>query len=154
LKKWEELELNASELTYVPVFERSDELFRLFQNMGVKKKGDFLIENRSKDYELATTLVERERVEKQAPNAGLVKIWNSQIKLLLEICEEGLKTIEKRQDADQTFMDKHLFVAREHRDHVAASLTTTTNDLLNLKLEVQKTRYMYESIAEGTSGAG
>lgn len=152
-EKWLELKENSEEMTYAPIFEQSEEFFRPFQTMSIKKKSPFVLENRGKDFSLETEWVDKERIEKQAPSEGLIKIWNSQIKLLLEICEEGIKTIEKRQEIDEPFLHTHLFVPKEHAEHVATSLTATTNDLLNLKLEVQKTRYMYESINQGRAGA-
>ncbi|MCI4666934.1 MAG: AAA family ATPase [Bacteroidia bacterium] len=152
-EKWHELTEGNEEMTYMPIFEKNEGHYRPFQTMGVKKKGAFLIENKGKEYKIEAEWVDKERIEKQAPSDGLIKIWNSQIKLLLEICEEGIKSIEKRQDLDEPHLKTHLFVPKEHAEHVAASLTSTTNDLLNLKLEVQKTRYMYESITQGTAGA-
>lgn len=148
-EKWAELKENAEEMAYAPIFEQSEDFFRPFQTMSIKKTGTFSLENRGKEFKIETEWIDRERIEKKAPADGLKKIWNSQIKLLLEICEEGIKTIEKRQEMDEPYLGNHLFVSKDFAEHVATSLTATTNDLLNLKLEVQKTRYMYESINQG-----
>ncbi|MEO0900110.1 MAG: AAA family ATPase [Bacteroidota bacterium] len=150
--KWRSIKEDAEEPTYVPMFERNDKIFRPFQTLDIRKSGTANLVNKNNHFDLETEMVEKERIEKKVPAEGLTRIWNSQIKLLLDICEEGVKTIEARQEIDQEHMDNHLFVSKEFADHVASSLTSTTNDLLNLKLEVQKTRYMYESIKQGTPG--
>ncbi|MEO1415449.1 MAG: AAA family ATPase [Bacteroidota bacterium] len=148
--------LEESEAFYVPIFERNGQVFRVFQNYGFLRTDHYEIAkpNKSQIYPLETQDIEKEVVVKKRPSDMLTRIWDGQIQLLLNKCDEGLRKLEAQKEADEDWLKQHLFVHSTLGQHVTESLGRTMDEILNLKLEIQKTQHLYESIEAGEPRVG
>lgn len=135
--------------TYVPMFEETGKTFRPFQTSDIRIKPPFTLVNKGRGLPMETETIEKEIVTARRPPNQTMQIWNSQIQLLLETCEKGLQKIENQRAKDEPYLSNHLFVEASFASHVLDSLNTSTDHLLNMKLEIQKTQHSYESIETG-----
>lgn len=138
--------LNDQEPVNVPVYEQSPNGYRPFQTIGFVIAEPHVLRDKSKDRQIDTKTVQREVRESKAPPQELKKIWTNQVLLLLEHCERGLMTLEERKATDEPHLQGHLFVPEAWASQALQSLEATQRDLVNLKLEIQKVRYQYESV--------
>ncbi|MEO0472707.1 MAG: AAA family ATPase [Bacteroidota bacterium] len=134
---------------YVPIFEQTGSSFRPFQTYQVSLESEFVLKDKGRSLTIESGDEQREVVTPRLPSPETVKIWDSQIQLLMEMVEKGLKVIEDRRSADEQHLTTNLFVSREKAAHVMDSLETAKNELLNIKLDIEKTRHQYESIEAG-----
>ncbi|MFK7921991.1 MAG: AAA family ATPase [Bacteroidia bacterium] len=135
-------------VTYIPIFEAAGGNFRPFQNYQIQRKDNFTAQEKGRDLPLKTIMEPKEVVSPKVANPATLKIWNNQTDLLLEECEKYMVVIDERRLKDEPYLRNNLFVDPQMADHVMDSLETTTRELLNLKLEIQKTRHSYEPIEE------
>ncbi|MEZ4777350.1 MAG: AAA family ATPase [Bacteroidia bacterium] len=140
--------LEKEKLVFIPVFEQSGKSFRPFQTYGVLLKSEYVIFNNQRELKIETEEVERELRIQKKPNESMIRIWNSQVDLLLETCEKMLSKIEVQKKSDEPNFHNHLFVPKAMSAHISASLDIVTNELLNLKLDIKKARHSYESLNE------
>lgn len=141
---WERL--NPERGIHVPVLEQTGSNFRAFHTFNLKKVAENQVENKGKTWTLTTEQVERTVQKRRQPSPQLTKIWDSQIQLLISNCEAGLKKLEERRLADEPNLLNHLFVPAVHAQTVRESLATMTEELLNLRLEIKKTRHLYAAM--------
>jgi MoxR-like ATPase len=144
LTDWEKIKEDRK--SYIPVFEQAGNSFHPFQTYQIKRLDDFTGIEKGRELKLETEMVQREVVNARKPRAGTVKIWNSQVGMMLDMLDQNLKKIEQRRAADVPYLENNLFVSQEFAAHVMDSLESCTHELLNLKLEIQKTQHLYESI--------
>lgn len=140
--------LNGEKPESIPVYEQTSNGYRPFQTIPFTQIGDFTLRDKSKDRNLDTKMVTRTVKEPKVPPAELQRIWGNQIMLLLEHCERGLMALEERKMKDEPHLAGHLFIPDEYAQQALLSLESTQRDLVNLKLEIQKVRYQYESVEE------
>lgn len=140
--------LDDEKQVYLPIFEKSGKVFRPFQTYAVLLKSEFVLFNNQRELEIEAEEVDQETTLTRRPSDGTVRIWNTQIQLLLDTCEDLLEKIEKQKKLDEPYFGSHLFVDKNMGGHIRASAESVTNDLLNLKLDIQKARHSYESIEE------
>ncbi len=143
------LKLQGDSQSYIPIFEPAGKGFRPFQTYQIKRKDDFVAIEKGREISISTETVPEEVVRPRLPNPQTIKIWNSQIGMMLNLCEESLSLIEKRRGQDEPYLKNNLFVGAALAAHVMDSLESTPHDLLNLKLEIQKPQHSYESIETG-----
>ena len=131
----------------IPILENGGkQIFRVFQTVPVVFHSEFVLNHKGRDVQFETQDETREIITEKVPTEAYRKIWDSQISLMLNHCEQGIKTVEERKKIDEPYLMDHLFVSDTLAEHVMDSLHTTTNELLNLKLEIEKVRHSYESI--------
>ncbi|MEL6676800.1 MAG: AAA family ATPase [Bacteroidota bacterium] len=131
---------------YIPVFEESGKSFRPFQTLDIGLVSDFVVTHKEREFEMEQSTEERELIIPKKANAATKKIWDSQILLLEQMCEENLMKLESRKHEDEGHLTKHIFVARAKSAHVMDSLDAAIKELLNYKLDIQKTQHAYESM--------
>ncbi len=131
----------------IPVFEQTNNGYRPFQTIGFTLENPLVLLDKAKKREIDSQTITREIRETKVPPIELKRIWENQINLLLEHCERGLMTLESQKMDDEGHLRNHLFVPDEWGSHVLNSLDSTVRDLVNLKLEIQKVRHGYESVA-------
>ncbi|MDX2249018.1 MAG: AAA family ATPase [Bacteroidia bacterium] len=138
--------LDKEKPVYIPLFEQSGKSFRPFQTYGVLLKSEYVLFNNQRELKIESEEIDKESRTQKKPAEGIVRIWNTQIELLLETCEKMLGKIEVQKKLDEPNFHNHLFVSKNLSAHISASLDTVTNELLNLKLDIKKARHSYESI--------
>ena len=131
----------------VPLLEKVGAAFRPFRTYEVGRRGPFHLQIADRAYGLETETQLEEQVEPRQPGPAFVRIWNNQTQLLLQSCEQMLAQVEQRRKADIPHLHTHLFLGDQHAAHILDSLDTLTQELIQLKLEIQKTRHSYESLA-------
>lgn len=145
----EDLEkVNPEKIAYVPIFELAGKIFRPFQTYGVMRKEEFVLFNNQRELGIETEEVEKEKIIPKKPSIEMVRVWNSQIQILIESCEQFLAKVEKQKDKDQQYLHNNLFVEKELAAYAKAGMESTSNDIVALKLEIQKAQHSYESIKE------
>ncbi|TAE46675.1 MAG: ATPase [Bacteroidetes bacterium] len=140
--------LRHDQMQHIPVYEQTNQTFRPFQTYGFLLKSAFVVENKDRDVGIETEEIEKEIITPQTPTAEMKKIWSSQAQLLLQTCEQGIKKVEERRRQDETSLRGHLFIDSAHTIHALDSLVSLHDDLISLRLEIQKTRHLYESVPE------
>ncbi len=143
---WDKIETESR--NYLPVFEPAGGNFRPFQNYQIQRKSEFVASEKGRDLPIKTITVPEEVVSPKAANPATIKIWNNQTDILLEECEKYMAVIDERRLKDEPHLRNNLFVEPAFAAHVMDSLESTTRELLNLKLEIQKTRHSYEPTEE------
>jgi hypothetical protein len=138
--------LKPDQLVYIHILEQAGQIFKAFQTFGFLLKGPHLLENKGRDVQIETTEEIRETVIPQAPSYETRKIWDSQVQLLLEACNQGIKKAETRKSQDGQYLNTHLFVPYALAHQSLTSLDLVINDLTALKLDIQQTRHLYESL--------
>ena len=133
---------------YIPIFEQTGKVFRPFQTAEIILESPFVLSNKGKEMPVETEEEEQETIIPKVPSSATVKIWNSQIQLLLEQCETQVHELEIQRKTDSPHLKQHLFVDISFAEHAMDSLESAIKDLLNLKLEIQKTQHEYESMVE------
>ena len=133
---------------YVPIFEATGKSYRPFQTAEILLTDTFTIINKGRELPIETVEEEQETIIPKKPSAGMIKIWDSQVKLLLDRCEKNVQLLEKQKQKDTPHIQSHLFVDVSFAEHVLDSLNKSINDLLNLRLDIQKTKHEYESMDE------
>lgn len=142
------IKLETESQTYTPIFEPAGGNFRPFQNYQIQRENNFIAQEKGRNLPLKTIMEPEEVVSQKAANLATVKIWNNQTELLLEECEKYMVVIDERRLKDEPYLRSNLFVDAQMADHVMDSLETTTRELLNIKLEIQKIRHSYEPTEE------
>jgi len=140
--------VKKEEKAFIPIFEEAARSFRPFQTAEIEFKTDLQIENKGKESSFDTEQTEVEKVISKEPSQAMIRIWDTQIKLLLDTCEKQLEALEKQKQEDEVHMDDHLFLSEEYSQHVFQGLDQTMHDLLDMKLEIEKTRHAYESMVK------
>lgn len=131
----------------LPILEDGGkQVFRVFQTTPFEFQSDFVLINRDREVKIETEDETREVITPKAPSDAFRKIWDSQIQLMLEHCETGMQMVEGRKKKDKPHLHAHLFVDAALSAHVMDSLESMTNELLNLKLEVEKVQHSYETL--------
>ncbi|MEM6801827.1 MAG: AAA family ATPase [Bacteroidota bacterium] len=140
--------VRKEEKAFIPIFEEAARSFRPFQTAEIEFKSELSIENKGKISQFDSEEKEIEKVISKEPSQGMVRIWDAQIKMLLETCENQIEALEQQKLKDEGHMEKHLFLEETCKEHVLKGLDQTTHDLLDMKLEIEKTRHAYESMAK------
>ncbi|RMG65189.1 MAG: ATPase [Bacteroidetes bacterium] len=144
-RDWEDLPEKGPRT--LPLLEQVGGTFRPFRTYEVRRDEGFslLIGDRRQGIETETQL--EEKVEPRTPAPELVRIWNNQTQLLLQACAEMIEAVEARRVQDAPHLRHHLFLIDPPTSHILDSLEGLTQELLQLKLEIQKIRHHYESLA-------
>jgi hypothetical protein len=137
----------------VPVQEQAGNTFRPFQQFSFQLRAPFVLLNKDREIALETEESEREILQPRIPSNEIRRVWHTETQLLLNACELGLKKIQERRSLDEPTLKSHLFLSSEHMPQFLESLKLLEEELLALRLEVQKTRHGYESLAAGGAGA-
>lgn len=135
----------GQDAVFIPVFEQTGNTFRPFQTYAFTRKDEFTLENKGRTLPVETETEERETMLPRLPSAETVKIWNSQIQLLLSQCDQFLHRVEERRTLDAGALDGHLFVPDELARQSLESLRHLAADLMSLRVEIQKTRHLYDA---------
>ena len=145
----EDLEkLSADKIAYIPIFEQAGKTFRPFQTYGVMRKSEFMLYNNQRELQMETEEVDREVIIPKQPSEDMIRIWNSQIQLLIETCETYIQKVEVQKKKDLEHLNDNLFVEKDLARYAMKGMDGTTNDIVALKLEIQKAKHSYESIEE------
>lgn len=141
--------LDPEKAVFYPLFEATQKNYHPFQNYSMQASGELLkVLHKERLMELEAEEIEREVIEKKTPSAAMVRLWDNQVTLLLEMIEEGIKALEQRKLSDEPFLLNHLFSPMEKGTHVLDSLNAVTDELLGLKLEVEKTHHSYATLEQ------
>lgn len=138
--------VEEEEKAFIPIFEEAARSFRPFQTVEIIYASELMIESKGQEFAFDTEEQEREVIISKEPSQGMIRIWDAQIKMLLETCEKQVETLEKQKKEDERHMKDHLFLSDEYNEHVMRGLNQTTHDLLDMKLEIEKTHHAYESM--------
>ncbi|MEM7656979.1 MAG: AAA family ATPase [Bacteroidota bacterium] len=130
----------------LPVMEETGRVFRLSQTYPFAYENDHQLRYQDRLIQLETEAEERETIQVRPASEGHRKLWDTEIHLMLEFCEQGLEEVEARKQQDEPHVSDHLFVENNYAEHVMDSLQSTTHELLNLKLEIEKLQHSYESL--------
>ena len=133
---------------YVPIFEATGKSYRPFQTAEIVLTSEFTIANKGRELPIETTKEEQETIIPKKPSTELIKSWDSRVKSLLEHCEKNIQILEGQKQKDIPHIKSHLFLDASYSEHVLDSLNKSINDLLNLKLDIQKTQHEYETMGE------
>ncbi len=138
--------LNSVSEVFVPVFERSGKTYRPFQRYGFLKKDMRSLINRSKLIPVELEAVEVEQVKIRPPSEDQISRWNRRIQVLLENTEKDLKALEARRTEEMQHIAQHLFVSSSLGPIIHQSIKRTIDEVLNLRLEIEKTQDSYVSL--------
>ncbi|WNJ21263.1 AAA family ATPase [Pontibacter sp. G13] len=133
---------------FIPIFEQTAEGYRTFQRYGFSKVSPFELLAKDKQARIETEHIDQEKVDVLRPEANHLRLWNNQIDLLLESCDRAIEMIQAKKEQEEPLLTQHLFVDPAVAPLILDNLDRLTNDLLNLKLDIQKTRHSYESLGE------
>lgn len=134
--------------TYVPVFEQTAKTFRPFQTYAFKRVDDFLLASKGKDLELETEMLEEEIIRPKVPSRITRQIWDQRISLILQQLDQDITLIEQQKSQDLAHAQSHLFVSADYAGLIEDSLNAAINELVTLRLEVEKTQHDYASLAQ------
>lgn len=138
--------LSAEQEVFIPVFERSGKTFRPFQRYGFYKKGPFELYNRNKYVPVEKEAVEVEKIITRPPSEDHVSRWNRRTAVLIESVEKDLKVLEIRRTEELKHVAQHLFVPASNGPIIHQSIKKTIDEVLNLRLEIEKTHDSYVSL--------
>jgi MoxR-like ATPase len=141
--------LSKEKEVFVPVFEKSYEKYRPFQSYSFIKLNSKTLLNKTKKYQLETQLGEKEIVTAKAPSKELIKSWNNAVKDMLAHCNTAIQILREREEIDLGHLRRHLFIGREKAPFVQESLKNASQEVLNLKLEIEKVQHGYQSMGKG-----
>lgn len=144
--KVEDFQRLGEEELFVPVFEKHAKNFRAFQNYGLKGGDDFSLLQKNKKVQVEKEEAEQEVSSPKVPDEAALKIWNRQIDKMMQMVGLFLEELERQKAEEFPMLDHHLFVEKNHAPYIQESLTNAVNEILSLKLEIEKARHSYESI--------
>jgi len=133
---------------FVPIFEEAARSFRPFQTAEIGYESELVISSKGREAPFDTEVTEKEVILNKEPSQGTMRIWDSQIKMLLDTCEKQVEALEQQKRDDELSMRDHLFLPDKYAEHVMRGLDQATHDLLDLKLEIEKTHHAYESMVK------
>lgn len=136
--------------SFIPIYEPAGKNFKPFQTYGITRKSEHFIGTKSKDLKLETIKVEREIKSRIKPSPQNQTRWDKMIELLLDRCKDIQKSMEIRKHKESAYLSEHLFVPKERGVLVQKSMEHALNDLVNARLEIEKTQHGYQAITEGT----
>ena len=139
--------LKADEELFVPIFEMHTRSFRPFQNYGLKAGSSTSIWYKNKEIKVKVERIERETITTKPPEEAALKIWSRQTDKMLEIVRLFLDEIEGQKIRETPGLAHHLFISQRYAAHIHESIANTVNEILNLKLEIEKVQHSYETIA-------
>ncbi|MEM6631396.1 MAG: AAA family ATPase [Bacteroidota bacterium] len=131
---------------FIGVYERSAKTFRAFQRYGFRKKNRFTLFSNGKPIPLETEAVEEERIELKQPNEDQQSRWNRRIQVLLESLDKDLKKLEAQRSEEMQHVAQNLFVPASMGPIIHQSIKQTIDEVLNLRLEIEKTQDSYVSL--------
>jgi len=134
---------------FIPVFERSYDKYRPFQTYSFLKINSKTLLNKNKKYQLETRQAEKEIVSAKPPTPALLKSWDKQIEDMLAHCEAAIQILKEREGIDLGHARRHLFIKREWARYVQDSLRNAAQEVLNLKLEIEKVQHGYQALGQG-----
>ncbi len=132
--------------SFIPIFEKAGNKFRPFKTFAIRLISENIISNKNKELEIEMVETEKEVIYRQPPSEQMKHVWNNEIKQLLTICDESLQELEKRKALDQSHLHSNLFVEKQYAELVTQSINHATTEILNIRLEIEKTQYSYESL--------
>lgn len=141
--------LSKEKEVFIPVFEQSYEKYRPFQSYSFLKVNAKTLLNKDKKYLLETQMGEKEIVSARPPSKENLKQWDSTVKDMLAHCKAALQILAEREEIDLGHVRRHLFISRENARFVQESLKNATQEVLNLKLEIEKIQHGYQSMGKG-----
>ncbi len=136
--------LSTNQETFVPVFEQSNKVYRPFQTHPLTRDDSFTLRGKKKTYDLETEQVEKEIVEQKTPSDEVINQWTARINLLLKTCDEILLILEHRKKVDLEHGEQNLFVEHEHIKHIEQSLEASIQEMLQVRLDIEKMSHTYE----------
>lgn len=138
--------LDPKEELFIPLFEMHARAFRPFQNYGLKAGGTLSVWLKNKEIQVETEMTEREVTNTRTPEEAALKIWSRQTDKMLSMVQLMMETIEAQKTQETPEIRHHLFVSQRYATHVQESIANTVNEILNLKLEIEKVQHSYETI--------
>jgi len=142
---YEKLQAEGQEV-FIPIFEKAGNHFQPFKTYAIKLLDDYTVVSKNKELPIETEEVEKEVVLRQPAPAQILHAWQREIDQLLHICDESMQELQRRKEVDQSHLSTHLFVDASCTQFVSKSLEQAATELLNIRLEIEKTRHSYESI--------
>ncbi len=141
--------LNKEKEVFIQVFEKSYEKYRPFQTYSFVKINSKNLVNKNKKYLIETEQAEKEIVSSRPPTAELIKNWDKQVKDMLAHCKAAIQILKEREEIDLGHLRRHLFIDREKALLIKDSLKKAGQEVLNLKLEIEKLQHGYQSLGAG-----
>jgi hypothetical protein len=141
--------LSKEKEIFVPVFEKSYEKYRPFQSFSFLKINSKTLLNKNKKYQLESQLSEKEIVSARPPSKAHLANWDKIVDDMLAHCNAAIQILTEREEIDLGHLRRHLFIGREKAPFVKESLKNASQEVLNLKLEIEKIQHGYQSMGKG-----
>lgn len=136
----------SGEEAFIPIFEKAGKQFRPFQTYAVTMKSPHVLRSKSKELTVEVAEVEREVKHRKPASAQMKQVWEGEIRQLLSICDESLDELARRQAIDRSHLHNNLFVEKSLATLVTQSLEQAKSEIINIRLEIEKTRHSYENL--------
>ncbi len=136
--------LQGGDEKIIPIFELKERNFRAFQRIAAKRLEQGGIRLGTKDTAILHEMVEEKKIVARDPDPGRWHKWDQQAKWLLSGCEERLKILEEQVLVESGALQTHLFLLPDQGSHVRQAQTKANRQILDLKIDIQKTRHSYE----------
>lgn len=143
---WEQL--GSGEEKIFPVFEKKEGLFKPIQRLGGRKVDDNSIRIGGQDYDILVEEVSKKEVTLKNPDKGQLQAWNQQATVLINNCDQRLAALEKRIQAESDPGGLHFFISPELNSVLNQAQTQAKRQILDLKLDIEKTQHSYEEMGE------
>lgn len=140
--------LPSDEETFTRIFESSNNQFRVFRTFPLKREDEFTLHSKNKSYQLESEQIEREKVQIVRPDIEHFQEWNFHVENLLKTVDSTLQQLEMRKEVDSEHAADNLFVDASRASYVLQSLENAMNELLNMRLEIEKTKHSYATLFE------
>lgn len=144
---WEQLS-NREEKIF-PVFEKKEGVFKPIQRLGGRKVDDNSIRIGGQDYDILVEEVSTRQVIPKNPDSGQIQSWNQQAAVLIKNCDQRLAALEKRIQKEADPADRHFFISADLTSVLHQAQSQAKRQILDLKLDIEKTQHSYEEMGEG-----
>ena len=148
IRKADLVKFNNDQEAYIPVFEKTSRSFRPFQTYAFKRLDEFTFASKGKELKLETVEQDKEIIKPKVPSSVTTQIWDQRISLLLAQIDQDLKILGQRKSEDLAEAMDHLFINADHAKLIEESLKSSEHDIINLRLEIEKTQHQYAKIGQ------
>ena len=97
-------------------------------------------------YEIATKQIKKEQKTTKKPNHRLINEWNKLVNQIKSDIDREISKTENYRKTQLNHLQTNLFVNKQLSQFVEGNIVQAINDLENLKLQVEKIKYSYETI--------
>lgn len=142
-------QLASKEERIFPLFEKREEVFKPIQRLGGRKVDENSIRIGGKEYDILVEEVSKKQVIPKHPDKGQLQAWNQQATVLLSNCDQRLAVLEKQVASEADPSEQHFFMAPELKPVLQQARSQAKRQILDLKLDIEKTQHSYEEMGEG-----